>query len=88
MRGFWQKQLDSFKEKDRQRYFPPFVIAGIYAPPGEKEQVFARLEKAYRACQCKRFFLPSWISFGEECFIKAAGADELAVEGVQILNLP
>lgn len=47
IKGFWQKKLDSFKERSKHNYFPPFVIAEVYARLGEKDQAFAWLEKAY-----------------------------------------
>ena len=47
MRGFWRKKLDSFKEKSKHSYFPPFAIAEIYARLGEKDRAFIWLEKAY-----------------------------------------
>jgi tetratricopeptide (TPR) repeat protein len=47
MRGFWQRKLESFKEREQRGYFPPFVIAEVYARLDDKDQAFAWLEKAY-----------------------------------------
>src|SRR5262249_23266687 len=48
LRGFWQKKLELEKREAARSYVSPFVIACLYARLGEKEQVFAWLEKAYR----------------------------------------
>jgi eukaryotic-like serine/threonine-protein kinase len=39
--------LNRLLEQSKQKYVPPHNIATVYAGLGEKDQAFARLEKAY-----------------------------------------
>jgi tetratricopeptide (TPR) repeat protein len=44
--GYWQKELEYFKEVRKHHYLQPGLFAVRYAKLGEKDQAFAWLEKA------------------------------------------
>ena len=46
IKGFWRQRLAQLKA--RPGYLEPFVLVNIYLSLGDKDQVFAWLEKAYR----------------------------------------
>lgn len=46
-KGYWQKRLDWWKERSKQRYVAPSTIAENYAMLGDKDEAFAWLERAY-----------------------------------------
>jgi TolB-like protein/DNA-binding winged helix-turn-helix (wHTH) protein/Tfp pilus assembly protein PilF len=46
IKGFWRQRLAQLKA--RPGYLEPFVLVNIYLSLGDKDQVFASLEKAYR----------------------------------------
>ena len=47
-RGYYREQLRLLKERSKQSYVAPALIAVIYARLGDKESAFTWLEKAYR----------------------------------------
>src|SRR5713226_3053721 len=47
-RGYYQEQLRLLKERSKQSYVAPGLIAVIYARLGDKESALTWLEKAYR----------------------------------------
>jgi tetratricopeptide (TPR) repeat protein len=50
--------LQSLLSRSREMYVPPYAIALVYAGLGEREAVFAWLEKAYAARDIHLIFLP------------------------------
>ena len=46
-RGYWQKRLEIAKNRAKQRYIPPSIIAALCARLGDKDQAFEWLERAY-----------------------------------------
>jgi tetratricopeptide (TPR) repeat protein len=46
-KGYWQKQLDLYRDDAKRRLVTPIAFARAYAQLGEKEQAIVWLEKAY-----------------------------------------
>jgi tetratricopeptide (TPR) repeat protein len=45
--GYWRWMLDYWNERAKQESVPRTSFANIYAPLGEKDEAFERLEKAF-----------------------------------------
>ena len=61
--------LATLEATSRDRYMPPYAFALVYAGLGERELMFAALEKAYAAGDVHMIFLPvseEWDSYRKD----------------------
>jgi TolB-like protein/DNA-binding winged helix-turn-helix (wHTH) protein len=48
-KGYWQKQIELFNQRDETRYIEPYFIAWIYLRVGDKDQALVWLDKAFES---------------------------------------